>query len=59
MCETALMCGAVFFNNTYLRDIFLKRTALVEVAQDEISYSLNTINHKSGKHLNRDNHIYF
>lgn len=53
------MCGAVFFNNTYLRDIFLKRTALVEVAQDEISYSLNTINHKSGKHLNRDNHIYF
>lgn len=52
------MCGAVFFNNTFFSAIYLKRTALVKVAQDEISYSLNTINHKSRKHLNRDNQMY-
>ena len=52
------MCGAVFLTARNLRNIFLKRTTLIKVAQDEISYSLNTINHKSRKHLNRYNLMY-
>lgn len=58
MRDSPNVWGCLFLTTRILSAIYLTRTALVEVAQDEISYSLNTINHKSRKHLNRDNQMY-